>query len=103
MTVLVGLFYHLKAPTESEEMYKTHEIRPFESSFRTRWERLKSALYLRLRKRKDVRIFSGRFLKEKVSVSKQSKCLRARKKLQKFGYSVLKQMRALFHHTPSPQ
>ena len=42
-------------------------------------------------------ICSGRFLNEKVSVSKHRRgAFHARKTLQKFGYSVLKQKRALF-------
>ena len=52
----------------------------------TRREHPKSALYLRLKKRKDFMICSGRFLQEKYQFRNSVRVA------QKFGYSVLKQM-----------
>ena len=68
----------------------------------TRRERLKSALCLRLEKRKVFRIYSTRLLcKIYKKVSKHSKgVFRARKTLRKFGYSVLRQMRTSVPKSP---
>ena len=64
----------------------------------TRRERLKSALYLRLKKRKRFKnMLRTVFMENWQKVSKHTKgAFSAQKTLQKFGYSVLRQIRALF-------
>ena len=65
----------------------------------------KSALSLRLNKRKCFKTGPGRILSKTVKkISKHTKgAFRARKTLQKFGYSVLGHMEALFsEHRPPP-
>ena len=74
-----------------------HPYLPKKPEWKTRRKRLKSALYLKVKKCKNFAICSEGFLNEKISVSKHRKgAFRARKTLQKFGYNVLNQMRAVF-------
>ena len=64
----------------------------------TRRERLKSALYFRLKKREVFKICSGRFFEKLTKKFRRTQkgVIRTRKTLQNFQYSVLRQIPALF-------
>ena len=104
---------HLKFPADTRltrhSIESNHQINyrivKTQSNVLTGRERLKSALNLMLKKRKEVRICLGRFSNENVSVSKhRNYAFRSRKTFQELGYCVLKEMQALFLDlTPSPQ
>ena len=68
----------------------------------TRRERLKSALYLRLKKRSFKNMPRPFQMKTRKKASKQPKnASHARKTLQAFGYSVLSHVGAFFEPRPS--